>query len=370
MIYLDNAATTRCDQRVVDAMLPFFTDSYGNASSLHTFGKEARQAVERARKMIADKIHASPSEIIFTSGGTEANNLAIRGIVQGKKGHLICSAIEHPSVLETMKKLQQEGYALTIARCNNDGVIDLDHLEKSICKDTLLISVMHANNEVGSIQPIHEIAKIAKTQGIPFHTDVVQSFCKIPVDVRCGISLASISGHKIHGPKGVGALYVNQSSKLHGILSGGEQESGLRPGTLNVAGIVGLGKAVELGEDADVKRMRSLRNLLIDGILSKISGSALTCPQELLLPHIAPLLFKGIASDALLLHLDSRGIAASSGSACSSGKKGESHVLRALGIETKEQAAIRFSLSRETTEEDIKKTVAALWDVFRLCRKC
>lgn len=372
--YLDNGATTKTDPEVIKVMQKFFSEKYGNASSLHELGRDARKAVEDARKTIARSINAEPEEIIFTSGGTESDNLAIKGIMEhcvaGKGKHMITSKIEHPAVLNTCRCLQKQGIKVTYLDVDKNGIIDLDQLKRSIIKETALVSIMHANNEIGTIQPIKKIGKICHEKNITFHTDAVQSYTKENIDVKdMGIDLASFSGHKIHGPKGIGFLYKKKGIHICPLINGGSHESGLRPGTENVPGIVGLAKAVEISKKADLKNMETLRDKLI-GELKKIPESILNGHDTKRLSNNVNFCFKYIEGESLLLHLDSKGIEASTGSACSSHSLEPSHVLTAIGLPAEiAHGSLRLTLSKYTTEEEIDYTVKRVKEVVSNLRK-
>jgi len=349
-MYFDNGATTQVDPEVVKAMLPYFTKKYGNASSLHKYGREARKAIEDARTIIANYLNVKPSEVIFTSGGTESDNLAIKGVAEAHgKGHIITSSIEHHAVLNTCKHLEKKGFKITYLPVDKYGFVDLNKLRESIRKDTILVSIMHANNEIGTIEPIEEISKICRREGVLFHTDAVQSFTKVPIK---GPDLISISSHKIHGPKGVGALIKKESVKIVRQNDGGNHEFGLRAGTENVPGIVGFAKAVQLSKPSHVQEMTKLRDYIIDKIL-KIPDSWLNGHREKRLCNNINVSFKNIEGESLLLYLDSKGIAVSTGSACSSHELKPSHVLMAIGLRPEEaHGTIRITLSRFNTKEE------------------
>jgi len=375
-VYLDNAATTMVDPRVVKAMLPFFSEKFGNPSSLHRFGREAKKALERARAVIAKKINADPSEIIFTSGGTESDNLAIRGIAYANRhlgNHIITSKIEHPAVLRTCNSLMEEGFEVTFLDVDEEGFVDLKALEKSITKKTILVSIMHANNEIGTIQPIEKIGRICKKHRVYFHTDAVQSFTKVPIDVRkMNIDLLSISSHKIHGPKGVGALFVRKGVKIKPEITGGSHESGLRAGTENVPGIVGFAKAVELSSDDDIRKMSKLRDRLISGLL-KIKDSKLNGPRgKKRLCNNVNIGFRGVEGESLMMYLDTKGIAVSTGSACANllEEGGTSHVLQAISKDLEfATGSIRLSLSRFMTEREIDYTIESVRGIVKHLRR-
>jgi len=372
-IYLDHAATTPVDPEVVEEMLPYFTERFGNASSSHSLGREARLALENSREKIAEVINSEPEEIFFTSGGTESNNLAIKGVAnKSKKGHIITSVIEHHAVLNPCRYLEGNGFRVTYLPVDEYGLIDLKELENSITEDTILISIMHANNEIGTVQEIEEIGKIARERGVYFHTDAVQSVGKIPIDVkRLNIDLLSISSHKMYGPKGVGALYVRKGVEIEPILHGGGHELGLRSGTENVPGIVGFAKAAELSlkrMNKESNRLLRLRDKLIDGVL-EIEDSRLNGHPRKRLPNNANFSFAEIKGN-LIQDLDVKGILASSGSACSSHSSEPSHVLTAIGLSEEEaNASLRLTLGKDNTEEDIEYVLRILPDVIRELRR-
>jgi cysteine desulfurase len=362
-IYMDNQATTAVDPRVLEAMLPYFTEKFGNAASRnHEFGWKAEEAVENARAQIARLIRANPREIVFTSGATESDNLAIKGMVEAyreKGNHIITQATEHKAVLDVCKHLEKSGCEVTYLPVAPDGLIDLEGLRRAVTPRTILISIMYANNEIGVIQPIEEIGKIAKEKKIVFHVDAVQALGKIPVDVqRDGIDLLSISAHKIHGPKGVGALYVRRKDPrvaIAAMIDGGGHERGMRSGTLNVPGIVGLGKACELcmkEMPEQSERLRRLRDRLKEAIMSRLDGTAVNGSLARRLPNNLNLSFSCVEGDALLMGIND--VAVSSGSACTSAMIEPSYVLRALGVsEDLAHSSIRFGLGRFNTEEEV-----------------
>lgn len=357
MIYFDNAATTNVRQEVLNEMLPWFSEKFGNPSSIYELGRASKKAVEEAREKVASAINATAREIYFTSGGTEADNWAIRGVAYAniKKGkHIITSAIEHHAVLHTCKQLENEGFEITYLPVNENGFVDVEHLKKAIRKDTTLITIMMANNEIGTIQPIKEIGEIAKTSGVTFHTDAVQAVGALPVDVvDLNVDLLSLSSHKFYGPKGIGALYVKRGTIITSILTGGAQERNRRAGTENVPGIVGLGKAIELAtaeQSSYAERLTKLRNYTIEKVLSKIPDTRLNGSKANRLPGNCNFSFKYIEGESLLLLLDMKGIAASSGSACSSGSLDPSHVLLAIGLPHEiAHGSLRITLGRSNT---------------------
>ncbi|MBU1975954.1 MAG: cysteine desulfurase [Nanoarchaeota archaeon] len=369
-VYLDNAATTRVAQEVVEAIEPFNSQKYGNASSLHSFGQDAKEALENARKLLAKRINAEPDEIVFTSGGSEANNLAIRGMAQiNGFGHIITSKIEHPAVLQTCKDLEKQGFEVTYVGVDAQGRVDLKSLESSIKDHTFLVSIMHVNNEVGVIQNIAEIGKVCSDRKVVFHTDAVQSFTKIPIDVKnMNIGLASFSAHKLHGQKGIGMLYVRKGIKLKNQITGGEQEFKIRAGTENVAGVVGFAKASEILTQEDITRMSNLKKHLRQELLN-ISDTKINGPDDGLC-NILNVSFRYIEGESILLRLDAEGVAVSTGSACSSANLAPSHVLIAMGLEHEAaHGSIRFSLSKYTTKEEINYTVKCARTVVIELRK-
>ncbi len=375
-IYLDHGATTPVDPEVVKAMLPYFTKKFGNASSVHSFGDEAREALDKARKTIAESINADASEIIFTSGGTESDNMAIKELAFAtQKRHIITSAIEHPAVKNVCQLLEKQlCFKIIYLPVGSEGIVKVEDLKKAITPDTFLVTVMHANNEVGTIQPIEEIGKICREKGILFHTDAVQSFGKLPIDVKkMNIDLMSMSGHKIYGPKGVGALYVRKGIKLNALMHGGSQEFKMRAGTENIPGIVGFAKAAELAHlrmEKDNKITSELRDMLIESLLDKIEGSCLNGSAEKRLANNANIRFDFVEGESILLHLNLKGIACSTGSACSSHSLQPSPVLKALGL-TDEQShgSIRFTLGRATTKDDIKYVIKVMPPIIENLRK-
>ncbi len=366
-IYLDNAATTRMDSRVVQAMFPHLTEQYGNPSSIHELGEQARQAVEHAREVIAGKIHALPEEIIFTGSATEADNLAIKGIAYKHKGrgrHIITTKIEHKAVLESCSYLETDGFRVTYLDVDSEGKVSLEQLKKAIKKDTILVSICHANNEIGVLQDITAIGNICRKAGVYFHTDAAQSFTKVPLDVgSMKIDLMTLSGHKIHGPKGVGALYVRKGVALCPLLHGGEQEFSLRAGTENVAAIVGFAKAGELASQKDVQNMEKLRDYFIAELL-KIPHVTLNGSAHDRLCNNINVCFEAIDAETMLQHLSSKCISASAGSACTAGRIEPSHVLKALGLsDAAANSSVRFSLSKYTTKEELMYAVQQIKEI-------
>lgn len=367
-IYLDYAATTPTHPEVVKTMLPYFTDAFGNPSSIYSYGQEAKGAIEEARVKVADLIGARNEEIIFTSGGTEADNFALKGVAyanENRGNHIITSSVEHHAVIETCKFLERRGFRVTYLPVDEYGLVDPDDVEKAITDKTILISVMQANNEMGTVQPIAEIGRIAKEAGIYFHTDAVQTVGHIPVDVNeLGVDLLSMSAHKFYGPNGVGALYIRKGTKLTPFMHGGEQERRRRASTENVPGIVGFGKAVELTQQEmsrEAKRLTYLRDQLIKGLLERIDHIRLNGHPTMRLPNNVNVSVDFVEGESMLLNLDLEGICASTGSACSSSSLEPSHVLLALGL-SPEQAhgSLRFSLGKWTTEEEIGRVLEVL----------
>ena len=360
-VYLDYNATTPVEPEVLDAMLPFFSGEFGNASSIHTFGQKARSAVETAREQVAALLSARPQEIFFTSGGTESDNHAIFGIVSSSpasRPHVITSFVEHEAVLNTCQALEKQGVDVTYLHVDQDGLIDLEDLRRALRKETVLITIMHANNELGTVQPIEEIGCIAREADVYFHTDAVQSAGKIPIDVnQFQLDLLSVSGHKLYAPKGVGALYVRGGTRLRQLLYGGHHQRGFRPGTENVVGIVGFGKAAEMARNSlanDAKRLTALRDQLEHGLLNRVPDSRVNGGHAPRTPNTTNLVFPGVEGEALLIALDLKGLACSTGAACSSGAVEPSHVLTAIGLHAEEaRASLRFSLGRHTTQADI-----------------
>ncbi|MFY9637972.1 MAG: cysteine desulfurase NifS [Methanobacterium sp.] len=376
-MYMDHSATSPVDPEVFEAMKPYFTDSFGNASTLYSLGREGKKAMESAREEVASIIGAETKEIIFTSGGTESDNIAILGTaykLKRKGNHIITSDIEHPAVDETCKYLEKNGFKITYLPVYKDGIVKVKDLENAITDKTILITIMHANNEIGTMQPIAEIGKIARENKIYFHTDAVQTVGKIPINVDdLNVDMLSLSAHKLYGPKGVGALYMKQGVRIEPIMYGGGHEKGIRPGTENVPGIVGLGKACSIAKEnlqRDAQRLISLRDMLIDGVLSEIEESYLNGHKTKRLPNNANFRFTGIEGESLILHLDGKGIATSTGSACSSTKLEPSHVLMAIGLkEVEAHGSLRISLGHENTEEDIIYTISAIKEVVEKLRK-
>lgn len=376
-IYLDHAATTAVSKAVLDAMLPFFTECPGNASAVYATGREARKAVEEARKQAAAAIGAEPREILFTGGGSESDNQAVKGTafaLMGKGTHIITTAVEHPAVLNTCRWLEKQGFEVTYLMPDREGRIYPEQVRQAVRKDTVLISVMAANNEIGTIEPVTEIGQIAREKGIVFHIDAVQAVGAMPVDVNAwNADLLSLSAHKFNGPKGIGALYVRRGTRIDSLIHGGEQERGLRAGTENTAGIVGLGKAIEIAAatlEENAEKTRRLRDRLTEGILSSVPDAFLNGPKEGRLPNNCSVRFDRIDGEALLLRLDLAGIAGSAGSACTSGSQEISHVLKAVGLNDEEaKSSLRLTVGPENTEQEIDEAVAAVKDIIADLRR-
>jgi cysteine desulfurase len=376
MIYLDNAATTATRPEVVDAMLPYFTERFGNPSSLYAFATESKKAVETAREVVAGAIGAQASEIYFTAGGTESDNWAIKGTADalgGKGRHIITTKIEHHAVLHTCQYLEKNGFEVTYLDVNEFGEVSPDAVRAAIRPDTILISVMFANNEIGTIEPIAEIGAVAKENGILFHTDAVQAFGQIPIDVNAmNIDMLSASGHKLCGPKGIGMLYIKKGLRLPPFIHGGAQERKRRAGTENVPGIVGLGKATEIAlltMDERIRKETALRDRLIKKVLEEVPYSRLNGHREKRLPGNTHFCFRFVEGEALLLFMDSKGICASSGSACTSGSLDPSHVLLAIGLPHEiAHGSLRLTLNETNTEEEMDYTAASIKEVVERLR--
>ena len=372
-IYLDYAATAPVLPEVLDAMLPFFVSRYGNASGVHGTGRDARKAVEEARRQTAEFLSAQSREICFTSGGSESDNLAITGAafaLRERGNHLITTMIEHPAVLNTCRWLEKQGFRVTYLRPDRFGYISPDSVREALTPDTILVSVMMANNEIGTVEPIAEIGEICRGKGVLFHTDAVQAAGSIRLDAEAlKADMISLSAHKFHGPKGAGALYIRKGTRLEALIHGGSQERGMRAGTENVPGIVGLGKAAEIAgreREENTARIRELRDRLVKRIMDEIPDAAVNGHPEHRLANNCHLSFSGVESEALLLRLDLEGIAASGGSACTSGSTEPSHVLQAIGMdEEMAKGSIRLTLGRETTLEEIEKASQILPKIVR-----
>ena len=368
LIYLDNAATTKVKPEVVDAMLPYFTEEFGNPSSVYSFAAKNKTVIEKAREMIAASINAKPKEIYFTGGGSESDNMAIKGIARAYKDkgrHIITSKIEHHAVLHSLRALEKDGYEVTYLDVDEYGVVKLDELKKAIRDDTILITIMFANNEIGTIEPVKEIGQIAKEHGILFHTDAVQAYTQVPIDVKeLNIDLMSASGHKINGPKGIGFIYIKSGINIEPLIDGGAQERNRRAGTENVPAIVGLKKAAELAIANMEERIAyesELRDYLIKSIMERIPYTRLNGDRHNRLPNNTNFCFQFIEGETLLIMLDMEGICGSSGSACTSGSLDPSHVLKAIGLPDEiAHGSLRLTLSEETTKEDIDYVVDKL----------
>jgi cysteine desulfurase len=375
-VYFDNNATTPLAPEVFEAMRPYLLEDYGNASSIHWFGQRAKAGVEKAREQVARLLNARSSEIVFTSGGTESDNAAILGIVEAARGerkHVVTTAIEHPAVLSTAKALEKRGVSVTYVRVGASGVVDPADVAGALRPETVLISVMHANNELGTVQPLEEIGRMARERDIYFHTDAVQSVGKIPVDVeKVGADLLALSAHKLNGPKGVGALYVRKGTILRPILHGGHHERDRRPGTENVAGVVGLGAAAEMARAhlaEEHARVAALRDRLEAGILASVPRVIVNGDRTSRVPSTTNLTFDYMEGEGFVIAMDLRGIACSTGSACSSGSLEPSHVLSAIGLKPEQaRASIRFSLGRFNTDEDVDAALRILPGVVEQLR--
>ena len=375
--YFDHAATTSVKEEVIKEMIPYFSLNYGNPSSMYGLGRRARKAVEEAREKVAHSINASSKEIYFTSCGSESDNLAIKGVAYANKdkgNHIITSKIEHPAVLHTCKHLEREGFKVTYLNVDADGMVSLKELEEAICDDTILISIMFANNEIGTIQPIKEIGGIARYHNIYFHTDAVQAIGNVRIDVKeLNIDLLSMSAHKFYGPKGIGALYVKTGVKFEKIQDGGHQERNMRAGTENVAGIVGMGKAIELAYrnfDEYNEKLTQLRDYYISQIQEKIPDVKINGHRTKRLPGNSNISFKNVDAEGLLLNLDIKGICASSGSACSSGSSGPSHVLVAIGLEPEiAQGSLRITFGDDNNKQDVDYLIESLIQIVKKLRK-
>ena len=377
VIYLDNNATTQVDSRIVEAMLPFFTEHYGNASSMHSFGGNIGKSIRSSRSRIAELLGASPDEIYFVSCGTEGDNSAIFSSVQTQpeKRHIITSAVEHSAVIATMGELKRRGYDVTVLGVNESGQLSVDDVRHAIREDTGLISIMWANNETGTIFPVAEIAELAQEHNIQFHTDAVQAVGKVPINLQelQGIDYLVCSGHKLHAPKGIGVLYVRKGVRYKAHIIGGHQEYGRRAGTENIPYIVAMGIAAELAIenlDKEQKDVAQLRDMLEQGLLARIPDSQVNGDITHRLPNTTNISFKNVEGEAILLLLDAHGICASSGSACTSGSLEPSHVLRAMGVPFEyAHGSIRFSLSRYTTKEEIEKVIEVMPDIISRLRE-
>lgn len=374
--YFDNAATTKVKKEVMDKMFPYFIESYGNPSSLYTLGRRAKMGIEEARKQVADLINCDKNEIYFTSGGTESDNTALKGIMylnKNKGKHVITTKIEHHAILNTCKTLEENGYKVTYLNVGKDGIIQLEELVNAITEDTVLISVMFANNEIGSIQPIQKIGEIAKEKGIIFHTDAVQACGNVKIDVKkMNIDMLSLSGHKIGAPKGIGALYVNKNIEFKNLIDGGHQERDKRAGTENVPGMIGLGEACKIAKnnmEKHINQLKVLRNIFVSEIQKQVPDIKINGSMEHRLPGNTNISFKGVNGNALLMKLDEKGICASAGSACSSGSSMPSHVLTAIGLTSEyAEGTLRVTFGDENTKEDVEYLVTSLADVIKEIR--
>ena len=376
-IYFDNAATTKLDEEVLEEMMPYLKENYGNASSIYRLGRESRKAVESAREKIANILNCKPTEIYFTAGGSESDNTIVKGIAHSykKKGnHIITSKIEHPAILETCKQLEKEGFEISYVSVNENGIINLEELKSMIKPTTILITIMFANNEIGTIQPIEEIGKIAKENNIYFHTDAVQAVGNIRIDVqKMNIDALSISSHKFYGPKGIGALYVKSGINFEKYISGGHQERNKRAGTENVAGIVGMGKAIELAYsklEEHNKKIKELRDYYVEQVKEKIPYIKINGDMEKRLPGNSNISFRFIEGESLLLNLDLKGICASSGSACTSGSLDPSHVLLAIGLPHEiAHGSLRISIGKYNTKEEVDYLIESLVEIVNRLRE-
>ncbi|KKP56842.1 cysteine desulfurase NifS [candidate division WS6 bacterium RIFOXYC1_FULL_33_9] len=377
IIYLDNAATTRLNPKVLDSMLPYLKENYGNPSSIHFLGRENKKAIDKAREQVAKSLNVQFNEIFFTGGGSESDNWAIKGVAfanESKGKHIITTNIEHHAVLHTCKYLEKYGFEITYLPVKSNGIIDIEDLKKAIREDTILISVMFANNEIGTIQPIKEIGEIAREKGIYFHTDAVQAIGHIPIDVKeLNIDLLSLSAHKFNGPKGVGVLYIKSGVNILSMIHGGGQERGKRAGTENVAGIVGLGEAIEIATKDIEKKSKyliTLRDRTIKELINRIPDTILNGDPKKRLPGNINVCFKYIEGESILLMLDMKGLAASSGSACTSGSLKPSHVLLAIGLPHEiAHGSLRLTLSEETTDKDMEYLLEVLPPIVENLRK-
>ena len=373
--YMDHAATTPVDKEVVNVMLPYFSEKFGNSSSLHQWGQEAKEALESARDACAKLIGADAKEIVFTSGGSESDNLALKGVLGAnpKKNHIVTSAIEHHAIHTTSKELEKEGFKVTFVPVDKYGMVSVSDVSNAITEKTAIVSIMHANNEIGTIQPIEEIGKVCKQKGVKFHTDAVQSVGKIPVDVeKLNVDLLSASGHKIYGPKGVGFLYIKRGTKVKALIQGGGHEFGLRAGTENISGIVGLGKACEIARKGMVKegeRLTKLSKYLVDKMMGEIGDSYLNGHPTKRIPGTNNFRFDYIEGEALILHMDMKGIAASTGSACSTKSLEPSYVLTSLGLEhVQAHGSLRLSLGKINNKEQVDYVVESVKEIVENLR--
>ncbi len=375
-VYLDHNATTPVHPEVLEAMLPYYRENFGNASSIHSFGREAKVALDESREKVARFLNADPLEIYFTSGGTESDNLAIKGVAwanRNKGKHIITSKIEHHAVLESCKFLEREGFEVTYLPVDRYGMVDPEELEKNLREDTILVTMMYANNETGAIEPIEELSKIVKEKGVYFHTDAVQAGGKIKIDVnKLGVDLLSLSAHKFYGPKGVGVIYIRRGVRLTPLAHGGHHEKARRAGTENIPGIVGLAKALEIAYgdmEKEEERLKSLTTSFFKKVSEKIPDVFLNGPPQKRIPNTVNLSFKGVEGESIILNLDLKGIAVASGSACTSGSLEPSHVLSAMGVAPDlAQSSLRFSFGRSNTMEDVDYVVEALPEIVSKLR--
>ena len=375
-IYLDHAATTPTDSRVVEAMLPYFTGKFGNPATLYALGMEADTAIEKARIDVAKAINAAPEEIYFTSGGTESDNWAVKGAAfeREKRGkHIITSKIEHHAVLEACEFLSKKGWELTVLPVDAQGRVNPDDLAKAIRPETAVVSIMHANNEIGTVEPIRELAKIARDKSVLFHTDAVQTVGKIAMDVKdLGVDMLSASAHKFYGPKGAGFLYIRKGTRIMPFMHGGSQERNRRAGTHNTPGIVGTGRAMELAEEsiADAARLTRLAEMLWEGLAAKMPDVRRNSPDKGVLPGLLNIVVEGVEGEAMLLRLDAKGVCVSSGSACTTGSLEPSHVLLAIGLPAEvAHGSVRFTLGRENTEEDVNYVIREFPGIVQILRQ-
>ena len=374
-VYLDHNASTPVHPEVLAEMLPYFGEVFGNPSSIHAFGREAREGMDRARERVASFLNVSPQEIVLTSGGTESDNFALKGLAGARgEGHIITSQVEHHAVLRAARALEAQGFDLTVVGVDEFGMVDPDDVRRAIRPDTVAISIMHANSEVGTLQPVEAIGRIARERGVPFHVDAVQTFGKLPIDVNAlGVDVLSFSAHKIYGPKGVAGVFIRKGTKMVAVQHGGEHERRRRAGTENVAGIVGLGKAVEVRArdmQSEAPRIAALRDRLWEGVWARIPEVRLSGHPTQRLPGTASLLFRHVESESIVLGLDLKGIGVSAGSACTSGNVEPSHVLVAMGVSVDwAMGAVRCSLGRSTSAEDIDYVVECIEPLVRKLRQ-
>ncbi len=376
MIYMDHNATTPTDPRVLEAMLPYFTERFGNPSSPYSLAHDPRRALDAAREMVADSLGCAPEHIVFTGCGSESDNIAIQGVCalcDGPPGHIVTSSVEHHAVLNTCERMERVGWDVSYLGVTSGGLVSVGDVERALRPDTRLVTIMHANNEVGTVQPLEEIGELVRGRGIPFHTDAVQAVGKIPVNVDAlGVDLLSLSAHKFHGPKGVGALYIRPGTRVAAITFGGQQERGLRPGTENVPGIVGLATALSIAVEEmteTMARLQAMTNRLTVGILERIDDVVVNGDEAHRIPGTANFSFAGIEGESIVLGLDIEGVAVSTGSACTTDAVGPSHVLQAMGIAPNlAQGSLRFGLGRDTVDEDVSHVLALLPGIIERLR--